>query len=130
MKGMVFTEFLEMVEEKFSPETAERIIESSELESSGVYTTVGTYDHHEMITLVTCLSRETGTPAPDPLRAFGEHLFERFHHLFPNYSKASPPPSISFAEWTIMSTSKSGSFTPRPSSRPSVAKRRGRTSSA
>ena len=60
MKGMVFTEFLEMVEEKFSPEMAERIIESSELKSSGVYTTVGTYDHHEMITLVISLSRETG----------------------------------------------------------------------
>lgn len=85
MKGVVFTEFLEMIEEKFSPEMAERLIESSELESGGVYTTVGTYDHHEMITLVTCLSRETGVPAPDLIRAFGEHLFKRFHHLFPNY---------------------------------------------
>jgi len=85
MKGMVFTEFLEMVEEKFSPEMAERIIESAELESGGAYTTVGTYDHHEMIALVTCLSRETGTAASVLIRAFGEHLFERFQHLFPNY---------------------------------------------
>src|SRR5215510_12987018 len=90
MKGVVFTEFLEMVEEKFSPETAERIIESSELESGGVYTTVGTYDHHEMIRLVTSLSRETGTPAPDLIRTFGEHLFERFHQLFPNYFEGVP----------------------------------------
>jgi hypothetical protein len=90
MKGMVFTEFLEMVEEKFSPDTAERIIEASELQSGGVYTSVGTYDHHEMIALVTCLSRETGIPAPDLLRAFGEHLFERFHHLFPKYFEGVP----------------------------------------
>jgi hypothetical protein len=90
MKGVVFTEFLEMVEEKFSPEMAERIIESSELESGGVYTSVGTYHHHEMITLVTCLSRETGTPAPDLIRTFGENLFERFHHLYPNYFEGVP----------------------------------------
>ena len=90
MKGMVFTEFLEMVEEKFSPEMAEGIIESSDLESSGVYTSVGTYDHHEMITLVTCLSRETSIPVPDLIRTFGEHLFNRFHQLFPNYFEGVP----------------------------------------
>jgi hypothetical protein len=90
MKGMVFTEFLEMIEEKFSPEMVDRIIESSDLESQGVYTTVGTYDHHEMIMLVTSLSRETGIPAPDLIRTFGEHLFRRFHHLFPNYFEGVP----------------------------------------
>jgi len=90
MKGMVFTEFLEMVEEKFSPDMAERVIENAKLESGGAYTTVGTYDHSEMIALVTCLSRETGTPASDLVRAFGEHLFERFHHLFPNYFEGVP----------------------------------------
>jgi hypothetical protein len=90
MKGMVFTEFLEMVEEKFSPDMAERIIEAGELESGGAYTTVGTYDHQEMIALVTCLSRETGIPASQLIRTFGEHLFERFHHLFPNYFEGVP----------------------------------------
>ncbi len=52
MKGIVFTEFLEMVEEKFSPELADRIVEEAELPSGGVYTTVGTYNHGEMIKLV------------------------------------------------------------------------------
>ena len=90
MKGMVFTEFLEMIEEKFSPEMVDRIIESSELESRGVYTTVGTYDHHEMVTLVTCLSRETGISPTDLNRTFGAYLFKRFHHLFPNYFEGVP----------------------------------------
>ena len=36
MKGVVFTEFVEMVEEKFSPEMAELIIESSNLPSQGI----------------------------------------------------------------------------------------------
>jgi hypothetical protein len=90
MKGIVFTEFLEMVEEKFSPDMADRIIDGAELESGGAYTTVGTYDHQEMIALVTCLSRETGTPASDLIRTFGEHLFQRFRHLFPNYFEGLP----------------------------------------
>ncbi|MCP4964259.1 MAG: hypothetical protein GY926_03390 [bacterium] len=65
MKGVVFTEFVEMVEEKFSPEIAERIIESSDLPSQGIYTAVGTYGHTEMLQLVTRLSEETGIEVPD-----------------------------------------------------------------
>lgn len=85
MKGMVFAEFLEMVEEKFSSDMVDRIIDSAALRSGGAYTTVGTYDHREMIELVTCLSRETGIPAPELIRTFGTHMFGRFHLLFPKY---------------------------------------------
>ena len=85
MKGIVFTEFLEMVEEKFSPELADRIVEGAELASGGVYTSVGTYDHVEMIRLVSCLSTETGIDPPGLMKAFGEHLFSRFKILYPQY---------------------------------------------
>jgi hypothetical protein len=85
MKGVVFTEFLEMVENKFSPEMADRIIEEADLPSGGVYTAVGTYDHREMIQLVSCLSQETGIPSAELVRAFGLHLFGRFHTIFPKY---------------------------------------------
>jgi hypothetical protein len=85
MKGVVFTEFLEMVEDRFSPEMADRIIEGAELASGGVYTTVGTYDHGEMIQLVSNLSEQTGIPAAELLRSFGVHLFGRFHTMFPKY---------------------------------------------
>ena len=40
MKGIVFTEFLEMVEEKFDLETLDKIIINSKLPSEGVYTSV------------------------------------------------------------------------------------------
>lgn len=78
MKGMVFTEFLEMVEAVFSPDIADTIITKANLPSGGVYTAVGTYDHDEMVALVTHLSAETKTPVPDLLKAFGRHLFGRF----------------------------------------------------
>jgi hypothetical protein len=85
MKGMVFTEFLEMVEDKFSPEMADRIIEQADLRSGGIYTSVGTYDHGEMIELVSCLSKETGISSPELLQSFGVYLFSRFHFMFPIY---------------------------------------------
>ena len=85
MKGVVFTEFLEMVEDRFSPEMADRIIEGAELPSGGVYTAVGTYDHSEMIQLVSCLSEETGVASAELVRSFGMYLFGRFHTIFPKY---------------------------------------------
>ena len=38
MKGIIFTEFLDMVEKKFSIETVDHIIEVSNLSSGGSYT--------------------------------------------------------------------------------------------
>lgn len=85
MKGVVFTEFIEMVEDRFSIETCERLIEESNLPSNGVYTSVGTYDHNEMVTLVTNLSALVGVPVPDLLKEFGRHLFKRFVTTFPAF---------------------------------------------
>jgi hypothetical protein len=85
MKGIVFTEFLEMVEREFSPEIADRLLEGTELASGGIYTSVGTYDHTEMIGLVSRLSGETGIDSHDLMRAFGEYLFRRFNILYPKY---------------------------------------------
>jgi hypothetical protein len=82
---MVFTEFLEMVEDVFSPEVADSILTNSDLPSGGVYTALGAYDHDEMVTLVKALSAATNTPIPDLLRAFGKHLFGRFAVSHPQF---------------------------------------------
>ena len=78
MKGVVFTEFLEMVEDKFGFDVADKIVSNSELDSGGVYTAVGTYQHSEMVQLVTNLSSESGLTIPQLLKAYGNHLFTRF----------------------------------------------------
>lgn len=85
MKGIVFSEFNEMVEEKFSPEIADKIIVDADLPSGGAYTSVGTYAHEELLALVTRLSVETGVPAGDLVRAFGRHLAGRFTELYPGF---------------------------------------------
>ncbi|RJF97484.1 heme NO-binding domain-containing protein [Noviherbaspirillum saxi] len=88
MKGIVFREFINMVEESFSPDMADKIISSSKLTTAGAYTSVGNYDHREIVELVSHLSAATGTSVPDLLRAFGEHLFGRFAVLYPSHFAA------------------------------------------
>jgi hypothetical protein len=86
MKGMVFTEFLEMVESSFGTEVVDTILDRADLpESHGAYTAVGTYPHAEMVSLVTELSQHTGVAVPDLLKAYGEHLFGRFHDMYPDF---------------------------------------------
>lgn len=85
MKGIVFAEFIEMVEDAFSPEIADRIIEESDLESGGAYTAVGTYPHEELVAMVVRLSEITETPAGDLVKAFGRHLFSRFVSAYPAF---------------------------------------------
>lgn len=89
MKGVIFTEFLEMVEDQFSDDLANQIIEDCELPSGGSYTTLGTYGHGEMLSLAQALSARTGTPIPDLLRAFGRHLFGYFERQFPELVKVA-----------------------------------------
>jgi hypothetical protein len=85
MKGIVFTEFLEMVEDKFSPEIADKIIDESDLSTGGAYTAVGTYHHGELIEMVMNLSKESDLPVPALVKAFGEYLFGRFVELYPAF---------------------------------------------
>ena len=83
MKGMVFTEFIELVEDKFSPELADQLIVECDLPSGGAYTSVGSYDHNEIVELVALLSDKSSVPVKDLLIVFGEHLIGRFSQLYP-----------------------------------------------
>ncbi|MEX0287901.1 MAG: heme NO-binding domain-containing protein [Flavobacteriaceae bacterium] len=87
MKGIVFTEFLEMVEGKFGFEVADNIIEKANLPSNGVYTSVGTYDFNEMVSLVTQLSEEVNLPMGDLIYAFGLYLFDGLVRTHPEVAQ-------------------------------------------
>lgn len=97
MKGIVFTEFLGMVDEKFSMATTEKIIEKAALPSGGAYTAIGTYDHTEMVSLLMALSQETGVAVPQLLHTFGGHLLGVFLKSFPAFFEAQKD-AISFLE--------------------------------
>lgn len=87
MKGIVFTEFLEMVEDTFGDEMADDILDDADLDSGGAYTAVGTYDYQEMVALVVELSKRTEIPIPALLKTYGQYLFGRFAILFPAFFK-------------------------------------------
>jgi hypothetical protein len=84
MKGIVFTGFLDLVEEKFGLETVDNIIKSSALKSNGAYTSVGTYDFSEMLQLITHLSNNTGLLIENLLLVYGEHFFGVIKKSYPD----------------------------------------------
>lgn len=92
MKGIVFTEFLELVEAKFGYDMVDHIIQDSQLHNGGAYTGVGTYPHSDMVALVTSLSLRTTIPASDLLKLYGHHLFgvfaKNYGHFFQGIESA------------------------------------------
>lgn len=85
MKGIVFTEFMEMVESLHGMDMVDRLIEETAPPGGGVYVSTGTYDHHELVRYLQALSARTGTPIPDLLEAFGRYLMPRFRKSFPHF---------------------------------------------
>ncbi len=83
MKGIVFTEFLDLVEDKFGLEMVDKIIDQSKLESSGIYTAIGTYAFSEMLQLLQNLSLNTGIAIDDLLLVYAEHFFSVLKESYP-----------------------------------------------
>jgi len=83
MKGIVFTEFLDLVEDKFGLGMVDKIITESDLESNGVYTSVGTYNFSEMLQLLQHLSKHVAISIDDLLLVYGEHFFDVLKSSYP-----------------------------------------------
>lgn len=85
MKGIIFTNFMDLVEEKFGLEMVETLIEETQPPNEGAYTAVGTYDHTELVNMVLVLSEKSGIPVPDLIKAFGEFLFGELAKAHPHW---------------------------------------------
>lgn len=84
MKGIVFTEFLDLVEEKFGLEMVDTIITQSNLDSGGVYTSIGTYSFSEMLSLLKNLSANTDISIDNLLLVYAEHFFSVIEKNYPD----------------------------------------------
>lgn len=82
MKGIIFTEFLELVENTFGLEVLDRVLQLSENE--GIYTSVGSYDHKELVKLIVNLAKTTDIPAGQLQEVFGEALFLKLLATLPS----------------------------------------------
>jgi hypothetical protein len=92
MKGIVFTEFLELVEQKFGLEVVDEIIEKSDLESNGAYTSIGTYKFSEMLQLLNHLSTKTSISIDELLLVYAEHFFGVLVKSYPVLIKSYSDP--------------------------------------
>ena len=97
MKGIVFTEFLEMVEQKFDYAMVDDLLSTTQLKSEGIYTSVGTYNYTEMVNLVVNLSEKTNIPVSDLLKVFGKYLFQSFTNSYGQWM-ANSSDGFSFLE--------------------------------
>ena len=83
MKGTVFTEFLDLVEGQFGYPMVDRVLTKG-CPFHGGYTSVGTYDHTQLLDMVTELAAAADAPAADLVKTFGRHLFNRFLQSYPD----------------------------------------------
>ena len=90
MKGIVFNDFLEMVEEDFDVVQLDRVIQAVDPPSEGVYTSVGNYDFNELLGLIVATNEVTGVAVPELLYAFGHHLFQTLSKRFPELMAPMP----------------------------------------
>lgn len=85
MKGMIFREFLDFVEEALGDDVLEDMIDRAGVPSGAAYTVVGNYDWREMASLVGALSQVTGHEPSQLQAAFGRSLLGRLAKRYPDF---------------------------------------------
>lgn len=85
MKGLVFTELLQMAEGRLGEEMVDGILDSLALSNDGAYSAVGNYPCSELVRIVTAISDRTGVPGADLQRLFGHHMLGRFAQTHPRF---------------------------------------------
>lgn len=78
MKGMMFTEFLDMVEARHGLAIKDQVIGAAALPNDGAYTSIGSYDHRELLRLAGATAQLTDTPLPALMAAFADSVFALF----------------------------------------------------
>lgn len=83
MKGIIFTEFLDLVEERFGLEMVDQIICQSRLESQGAYTSIGTYNFYEFLQLLHHLSKNKSISIINLLEVYAVQIFSAMDTIHP-----------------------------------------------
>lgn len=82
MRGVVFTEMIEFVENALGFEIADKMIENAKLENGGAFSQGGNYPFTDLVKLLTALSEITGKSPNDLLFIFGQYLFSVLVKLY------------------------------------------------
>src|SRR5262245_13565477 len=92
MKGVLFTEFLDHIEQRHDAVFLESMLAALPLASGAAYTAVGSYDWRELCAIAGAWAERTGTTPEQVLREFGRRLFAvlaaRFSELVEDHPDA------------------------------------------
>ncbi|NRD73723.1 heme NO-binding domain-containing protein [Shewanella sp. VB17] len=81
MKGIIFSEFLTLVEDKFGLDICQQILDDNN--DTGAYTSVGTYDHLALVKLIVSLSKLTGISVEQLQEVYGKSIFINLYQSMP-----------------------------------------------
>lgn len=95
MKGMVFTELTEFVENEFGFDLADEMIDAAKNAGGGIYTATGNYPDSQILAMLTVLQEKSGLGLDKLLQVFGRYLFHRILTIYPQ-AKESNKNSIEF----------------------------------
>lgn len=85
MKGMVFTELLEMAEQALGEDVVDEILDNLPLSSDGAYSAVGFYPCSELFMIVGAVSDKSGLPVSVLQKQFGQWMLGRFVSSYPEF---------------------------------------------
>lgn len=85
MRGLIFTELYELIEEKFGYEMLDEIIVDSGVPNDGAYSATGSYPFSELLALVVQLHQKSKLPIETLLEVFGEELFKKLISAHPQF---------------------------------------------
>lgn len=85
MKGILFVEFLDLAEKKYGLAVVQEIIDNSNLDSKGIYTAVGTYNHREFFQILDHVADIESRHRDDVLESFGEHFLLVLSRNYPDF---------------------------------------------
>lgn len=78
MKGLLFTQLFDMVEQEYGYDLVDTLLLTTDLPSGGMYTPAGTYPPQEMSHLLTNLSQHTSKTRAILLQDYGRFMFKMF----------------------------------------------------
>lgn len=87
MKGLIFTSFLSYIEEQFGLKFLDQMLDTVDVKSSGIYTTVGTYDHQELLKYIVHINSISKHEIPIMVEDFGYYLFTKLSNEYPKLIK-------------------------------------------
>ncbi len=85
MKGVIFTEFLDMVSQEMGQAGVEEVLNSLDLQSKGAYTAVGQYNYREFFSILGEFSDRLSITFEEMLNRFSSHIFSYFSDTYPQF---------------------------------------------